>query len=100
MGALIFYTFIYFFGHFSAYGLNTLTNRKLLNHRWTGLTGVFLVATLHGYRIISSTPPSGHDDGTMYALGYYVIFPVGVISAIFFYLNGKNNSDDDNDSST
>ncbi|MCC6160903.1 MAG: hypothetical protein IT526_01465 [Nitrosomonas sp.] len=95
MGALIFYTFIYFVGHFAALGLNTITNKKLLKHRWVGLAVVVIVAIVHGYKIVNSTPPSGHEDDTLYALSYFVIFPVTVISAVLFYLSGKDKKDDD-----
>jgi hypothetical protein len=94
VGALIFYTFIYFIGYFSAHGFNTLMNRRLFNRRWAGLTGVCMVAILHAYRILNSTPPSGHDGNIMYdALGYYVVFPVGVITAVLLYLNWKDKND-------
>jgi len=93
MGALAFYTFIYFVGHFAALGLNIITNRKLLKQRWTGLVGVIIVAIMHGYKIISTTPPSGHDDDTLYAISYFVVFPVVVISAVLFYLNEKDKKD-------
>ena len=90
MGALIFYTFIYFAGHFAALGLNIIANKKLLNHRLVGLIGVILVAIIHGYKIINST---GHDEDTLYAISYFVVFPVVVISAVLFYLGGKDKDD-------
>ncbi|MXS84467.1 hypothetical protein ABO04_00705 [Nitrosomonas sp. HPC101] len=90
MGALFFYTFIYFVGHYSALGLNIITNKKLLNHRLVGLIGVILVAIMHAYKIISST---GHDEDTLYAVSYFVIFPVVVISAVLVYLSGKDKND-------
>ncbi|MCC6916046.1 hypothetical protein [Nitrosomonas sp.] len=93
MGALLFYTFIYFVGHFAALGLNEVTKKKLLKHRRAGLGGVVAVAILHGYKIISSIPPSGHEDDTLYALSYFVIFPVAVISAAVFYLSSKDKND-------
>lgn len=94
MGALIFYTFVYFVGHFAALGLNAIINKKLLKHRWVGLAAVIIVAIMHSYKILSGTPPSGHEDDTMYALSYFVIFPVTVISAVLFYLSGKDKNDD------
>jgi len=90
MGALIFYTFIYFAGHFAAFGLNIITNKKLLNHRLVGLIGVIIVAIMHAYKIISST---GHDEDMLYAVSYFVIFPVVTISAVLFYLSGKDKND-------
>lgn len=93
MGALLFYIFIYFVGHFAALGLNEVTKKKLLKHRRVGLGGVIIVAIMHGYKIISSIPPSGHEDDTLYALSYFVIFPVAVISAVVFYLGSKDKSD-------
>lgn len=90
MGALIFYTFIYFAGHFAALGLNIITNKRLLNHRLVGLIGVIIVAIMHAYKIISST---GHDEDMLYAVSYFVIFPVVTISAVLFYLSGKDKND-------
>lgn len=87
MGALLFYTFIYFMGHFAALGLNIITNKKLLNHRIVGLIGVIIVAIMHAYKIITST---GHDEDILYAVSYFVIFPVVVISAVLIYLSGKD----------
>lgn len=97
VGALIFYTVIYFIGHYSAHGFNSLAKRELLNRRWTGLTGVVLIAAIHGYKIISSTPPSGHDESAMDALGFYVILPVGIITAVLLYLNWRDKEDDRQD---
>lgn len=97
MGALVFYAFIYFIGHFFAHGLNLLTNREILNRRWIGLTSVLLMAAFHGYRIFNSVPPFGHDESAMEALGYYVIFPVGVIVTTLLYLNWKSKEDDRKD---
>lgn len=97
MGALVFYTFIYFIGHFFAHGLNLLTNREILNRRWIGLTGVLLMAAFHGYRILNSVPPFGHDESAIEALGYYVIFPVGVIVIALLYLSWKSKVDDRED---
>ncbi len=87
MGALLFYTFIYFMGHFAALGLNIITNKKLFNHRIVGLIGVIIVAIMHAYKIITST---GHDEDILYAVSYFVIFPVVVISAVLIYLSGKD----------
>jgi len=93
MGALFFYTFIYFAGHFAALGLNAITNKKLLNHRWVGLAGVIIVAILHAYKIITSI---GHDEDVLYAVSYFVVFPVVAISAILIYLSGKEKDKGDN----
>lgn len=97
VGALIFYTVIYFIGHYSAHGFNLLAKHELLNRRWTGLTGVVLVAAFHGYKIINSTPPSGHDESAMDALGFYVILPVGIITAALLYLNWRDKEDNRQD---
>ena len=91
MGALLFYTFIYFVGHFAALGLNEIAKKKLFKHRRIGLGFVVIVAMMHGYKIINGEPPPGHEDETLYALSYFVIFPVTVISAVIFYISSKDN---------
>ncbi len=80
MGALIFYIAIYFLGYYAAHLLNLLSGRTLIrNRRIAGLVAVFMVSMLHGYKIISSGPPDGHDEGMSHALGLYVILPVVII---------------------
>lgn len=96
MGALIFYTFIFFIGFFFAHGFTLLTKRNFLNRRWTGLACVLIMATMHTYKILTSMPPAGHEDGLMLALGYYVIFPVSVIIAVLLYLRWRDQNDGDN----
>lgn len=80
MGALIFYSVIYFLGYYAAHLLNLLSDRPLIrNRRIAGLVAVFMVSMAHGYKIISSSPPDGHDEGMTHALGLYVILPVVII---------------------
>lgn len=97
MGALVFYTFIFFIGYYFAHGFNWLTKREVLNRRWIGLTGVFLMAVLHGYKILSSPLPPDHDESAIGVLGYYVIFPVGAIVIVLLYLNWKDKEDQNKD---
>lgn len=89
MGALLFYTFIYFIGHYFAVVFNTLLRRERFSLYWSGLTGVIIVAVMHGYKIVSSAPPMDGQEGAMYALSYYVIFPVAVITGVLLYLSAK-----------
>lgn len=87
MGALIFYTAIYFLGYYAAHLLNLVSGRALIrNRRIAGLIAVFMVSTLHGYKIISSSPPDGHDEGMSHALGLYVILPVVIIVIAVLFL--------------
>ncbi len=87
MGALLFYIAIYFLGYYAAHLLNLLSGRTLIrNRRLAGLATVFMVSMLHGYKIISSSPPDGHDEGMSYALGLYVILPVTVIVIVVLFL--------------
>ncbi len=53
------------------------------------------MAVLHGYKIISSPPPAGQDGDAVYALTYYVIFPVSVIVGVFLYLAWQEKKDHD-----
>ncbi len=96
MGALIFYTAIYFLGYYAAHLLNLLSGRTLIrNRRIAGLGAVFLVSMLHGYKIISSSPPDGHDEGMAYALGLYVILPVAIIVIAVMFLTWQERGDHD-----
>lgn len=95
MGALFFYTAIYFLGYFAIHGLNLIAGRILIDRRMGGLVGVFFVAAFHGYKIISSPPPAGQDIDATYALAYYVIFPVSVIVGVFLYITWQEKKDHD-----
>lgn len=96
MGALIFYTVIYFLGYFATHGLNLIAGRLLFNRRIAGLVGVFFVAIFHGYKIISSPLPAGEEiDAATYALGYYIIFPVAVIVGVFLYITWQEKKDNE-----
>ncbi|MCX7185300.1 MAG: hypothetical protein NTW90_08765 [Nitrosospira sp.] len=96
MGALIFYIAIYFLGYYAAYLLNLLSGRTLIrNRRIAGLGAVFMVSMLHGYKIISSSPPDGHDEGMTYALGLYVILPVAIIVSAVMFLTWQERDDHD-----
>ena len=96
MGALIFYTFVFFAGFFFAHGFALLIRRDFLNRRWTGFACVLIMAAMHGYKILSTTPPNSHEDETIQALGYYVIFPVSVILAVLLYLRWRDQNDSNN----
>ncbi|SDY35462.1 hypothetical protein [Nitrosomonas sp. Nm58] len=95
MGALIFYTAIYFLGYFAIHGLNLIAGRILINRRIAGLVGVFFVAVFHGYKIMSSPLPARQDTDATYALGYYVIFPVVIIVGVFLYITWQEKKDND-----
>lgn len=95
MGALIFYTVIYFLGYFATHGFNLIADRMLINRRIAGLVGVFFVAVFHGYKIINSPLPAGVDTDTAHALGYYVIFPVAIIVGVFLYITWQEKKDND-----
>jgi len=95
VGALIFYTFVFFIGFFVAHGFTLLAKRDFLNRRWTGLACVLVMAAMHGYKILSTEPPNGHENETMQALGYYVILPVSVIVAVLLYLQWRDQNDSD-----
>lgn len=95
MGALLFYTAVFFLVYFAIHGLNLIAGRILINRRIAGLVGVIFMAVLHGYKIISSPPPAGQDGDAVYALTYYVIFPVSVIVGVFLYLAWQEKKDHD-----
>jgi hypothetical protein len=96
MGALIFYTGIYFIGFFAAYLLNQLTGRLLIrNRRLAGLVLVLLVAVVHASKIISTPPPHHSDIGAGSALGWYVILPVAIIVIVVAFLTWQEGQDDD-----
>ncbi|MDT8363251.1 MAG: hypothetical protein RQ714_01190 [Nitrosomonas sp.] len=97
MGALIFYTFIFFVGYFLAHGFALLTRRDILGRRGTGLACVLIMAVMHGYKILSTAPPAGHEDTSAQVLSYYVIFPVSVITVVLLYLRWRDQNDDDSD---
>ena len=95
MGALVFYTVIYFLGYYAAHMLNELSGRKLIaNRRMGGLVLALLVGTAHGYKIISSPPPH-HGDGAGFALGLYVLLPLAIITIAVLYLNWQDRQDNE-----
>lgn len=55
-----------------------------------------MMAIMHGYKILSTKPPNGHEDEAMQALGYYVILPVSVIVAVLLYLWWRDQNNGDN----
>src|SRR5690349_2773220 len=86
MGALIFYTAIFFIGYYATHMLNQIAGRALIqNRRLAALVLVLAVSLLHGYKIITTSPPHDHSDGTGYALGLYVILPVTIITTAVLY---------------
>jgi hypothetical protein len=96
MGALIFYTVIYFIGFFAAYLLNQFASRVLIrNRRLVGLVLVLMVAVVHASKIISTPPPHHSDIGAGSALGWYVILPVAIIVIVVTYLTWQDGRDDD-----
>ena len=96
MGALIFYTAIYFIGFFAAYLLNQVTGRILIrNRRLAGLVSVLMVSVVHASKIISTPPPHHSDIGAGSALGWYVILPVMIIVIAVTYLTWQEERDDD-----
>lgn len=102
MGALIFYTGIYFLGYYAAHLLNQAAGRALVsNRRIAGLVLVLTVSVAHAYKIISTPPPHDHGDGANYALGLYVILPVTIIAIAVFFFNRQEEQDrqDGNDQS-
>ena len=87
MGALIFYTAIFFIGYYATHMLNQMTGRVLIqNRRLAGLILVLTVSLFHGYKIITTPPPHDHGDGAGYAFGLYVILPVTIIIIAVLYL--------------
>jgi hypothetical protein len=96
MGALIFYTGIYFLGYYAAHLLNQAAGRALIaNRRVAGLVLVLTVSTAHAYKIVTSPPPHDHGDGAGSALGLYVILPVTIIAIAVFFFSRMSNQDDD-----
>jgi hypothetical protein len=96
MGALIFYTVIYFLGFFAAYLLNQMAGRSLIrNRRLAGLVLVLMVAVVHASKIISTPPPHHSDIGAGSALGWYVILPVAIIVMVVWFLTWQEGQDDD-----
>ena len=86
MGALIFYTVIYFIGYYAAHMLNQMAGRILIqDRRLAGLVLVLTVGLFHGYKIITTPPPHDHGDGAGYALGLYVLLPVTIIIIAVLY---------------
>jgi hypothetical protein len=91
MGALIFYTAIFFIGYYAAHMLNQIAGRTLIqNRRLAGLILVLTVSLFHGYKIITTPPPHDHGDGTSYALGLYVLLPVTIIIIAVLYLTRQD----------
>jgi Na+/pantothenate symporter len=96
MGALIFYTAIYFLGYYAAHLLNQALGRMLIgNRRMAGLVLALAIGTVHGYKIISTPPPHDHGDGAGYALGLYVILPLTIITIAVLYLTWQDRQDND-----
>jgi len=86
MGALLFYTAIYFIGYFAAHFFNQITRRMVFpNRRVAGLALTLLVGAVHGYKIISTSPPHDHGNETIYALGLYIVLPIMIIGAAVWY---------------
>jgi hypothetical protein len=95
MGALIFYTVIYFLGFFAAYLLNQMAGRSVIrNRRLAGLVLVLMVAVVHASKIISTPPPHHSDIGAGSALGWYVILPVAIIVIVVAFLTWQEGQDD------
>ncbi|SEL55291.1 hypothetical protein [Nitrosovibrio tenuis] len=96
MGALIFYTAIYFIGYYAAHLLNHVTGRIVIqNRRLAGLVLVLTVSLFHGYKITTTPPPHDHGDGAGYALGLYVLLPVTIIIIAVLYLMWQEKQDED-----
>lgn len=96
MGALIFYTAIFFLGYYVAHLLNQVLGRKLIgNRRVAGLVLALAIGTAHGYKIISTPPPHDHGDGAGYALSLYVILPLAIITIAVLYLTWQDRQDSD-----
>jgi hypothetical protein len=95
MGALIFYTAIYFIGYFAAHFFNQLVGRGLFhNRRIAGVALTLLVGIFHGYKIITTSPPRDHGGDAAYALGLYVILPIAIISIAVLYFMWQEKRDD------
>ncbi|CAE6486484.1 conserved membrane hypothetical protein [Nitrosomonas nitrosa] len=95
VGALLFYTVVFFLGYFAIHGLNVFARRILINRRIAGLGGVLVMAVFHGYKIINSPPPTGQAIDAIYALAYYVVFPVSVIVGVCIYMTWQEKRDCD-----
>jgi hypothetical protein len=96
MGALIFYTGIYFIGFFAAYLLNQMAGRSVIrNRRLAGLVLVLVVAVVHASKIISTPPPHHSDIGAGSALGWYVILPVAIIVIVVAFLTWQEGQEED-----
>ena len=96
MGALIFYTAIYFIGFFAAHLFNQMAGRSVIrNRRLAGLVFVLMVAVVHASKIITTPPPYHADSGAGSALGWYVILPVAVILIVVAFLTWQEGQDDD-----
>lgn len=94
MGALIFYTAIYFIGYYAANLLNQISGRVLIrNRRIAALAPVLTVGMFHAYKIITTPPPHDHGDGAGYALGLYVILPLTIIIIAVLYLTWQERQD-------
>ncbi|MDQ3186266.1 MAG: hypothetical protein M3Q16_07410 [Pseudomonadota bacterium] len=96
MGALIFYIAIYFMGYYAAHLLNQMAGHGLIrNRRIAGLVLVVMVGMVHGYKIISTSPPHDHDDGAAATLGLYVVMPVAIIVIAVLFLMWQEGNDKD-----
>jgi hypothetical protein len=96
MGALIFYTVIYFLGFFAAYLLNQMAGRSVIrNRRLAGLVLVLMVAVVHASKIITTPPPHHSDIGAGSALGWYVILPVAIIVIVVAFLTWQEGQEED-----
>lgn len=96
MGALIFYTAIYFTGYYAAHLLNRMAGRILIrNRRIAGIVLVLTVSTFHAYKIVTTPPPHDHGDEAGYALGLYVILPVTIIIIAVLYFMWQEKQDED-----
>lgn len=96
MGALLFYTAVYFIGYFAAHFFNQITRRVLFpNRRLAGVALTLLVGGVHGYKIISTSPLHDHGNEAIYALGLYVVLPIIIISAAVLYFTWQEKRDDD-----
>ena len=95
MGALIFYTGIYFLGYYAAHllepgGWPCFDSQSPYCRSCSVLT----VSTAHAYKIFTSPPPHDHGDGAGSALGLYVILPVTIIAIAVFFFSRMSDQDD------
>src|SRR5687768_16262546 len=94
MGALIFYTAIYFIGYYLGHLINGAAGRILIgNRRMAGLVLALMVGFIHGYKIISSPPPHDHGGESGYAPGLYVILPLAIITLAVLYFTWVDRQD-------